>query len=84
MPIYDEAWNMPGRSAIPGGSAMNSARAANYFMNHRNRYDTVSYFGSIGEDDKGKVLEDSISSARINGCFHKTNDNPTGTCAVLV
>jgi len=35
MPIYDEIWGMEGRSAIPGGSAMNSARAANYFLKHR-------------------------------------------------
>jgi hypothetical protein len=32
MPLYDEIWNMPGRSAIPGGSALNSARSANYFL----------------------------------------------------
>lgn len=75
---------MEGRSAIPGGSAMNSARAANFFMNHRGQQNQVTYMGSIGEDDKGKVLEDSISGAGINGVFHKCNDTPTGTCAVLV
>ena len=32
MPIYDEIWNMPNREAIPGGAALNSARAANYVL----------------------------------------------------
>ena len=32
MPIYDEIWNMPNREAIPGGAALNSARAANYML----------------------------------------------------
>ena len=32
MPIYEELWNMPNREAIPGGAALNSARAANYVL----------------------------------------------------
>jgi len=32
MPIYDELWGMEGREAIPGGSALNSARACNFFL----------------------------------------------------
>ena len=32
MPIYEELWNMPNREAIPGGAALNSARAANYML----------------------------------------------------
>ena len=84
MPIYDECWNMAGRSAIPGGSAMNSARAANYFMNHRGQKGKVTYFGAIGSDPKGEVLEKSISEAGITGHFHKETETPTGTCAVLV
>jgi sugar/nucleoside kinase (ribokinase family) len=84
MPIYDECWNMESRTAIPGGSAMNSARAANYFMNHRGQTGTVTYFGAIGSDDKGEVLEKSISDAGITGNFHKETETPTGTCAVLV
>jgi len=36
MPLYDEIWNMEGKIALPGGAAMNSARAANYFLKHFN------------------------------------------------
>ena len=34
MPLYDELWNMPNREVIPGGSALNSARAANYMLSN--------------------------------------------------
>lgn len=33
MPIYDEIWNMEGRETFPGGSTLNSARGANWFLN---------------------------------------------------
>lgn len=32
MPIYDEIWGMEGKLAIPGGSALNSARATNFML----------------------------------------------------
>ena len=32
MPIYDEIWNMSEKIAVPGGSAMNSARSTNYML----------------------------------------------------
>lgn len=35
MPIYDEIWAMPGKEAFPGGSGLNSARAANYFLKNQ-------------------------------------------------
>lgn len=44
----------------------------------------VTYFGSIGNDEKGKVLENDIIGAGIEGNFHKEEDTPTGTCAVIV
>ena len=44
----------------------------------------VTYFGSIGNDEKGKVLENDILESGIEGNFHKEADTPTGTCAVIV
>lgn len=60
MPIYDELWAMEGRQAIPGGSALNSARSANYFLKNKGAEGKVTYFGCIGNDEKGKVLEDDL------------------------
>jgi len=32
MPIYEEVFHMANRIVIPGGSALNSSRAAAYFI----------------------------------------------------
>ena len=84
MPIYDELWGMEGRTAVPGGSAMNSARSVNYHLNHRGISGKVTYFGATGTDPKGEVLSKEISDSGINGYFHKETETPTGTCAVVV
>lgn len=34
LPMYDELWNMEGRQAIPGGSALNSARSTNFMLSN--------------------------------------------------
>ena len=67
MPIYDEMWNMKGRTAVPGGSAMNSARAANYFNRHKYaKFGSVTYFGAIGKDERGEVIKKDLTDVGIN------------------
>jgi len=44
----------------------------------------VTYFGSIGEDDFGKIMEDALTEAGIIPNFHKEKETPTGTCAAVV
>jgi adenosine kinase len=83
MPLYDELWNTEGRVAIPGGSALNSARATNFMLKNLGAEGRVTYFGSIGKDDKGEVLKKDLSDNGINGNF-SVSDSLTGTCAVLV
>jgi adenosine kinase len=46
--------------------------------------DSVTYFGSIGSDEKGAVLEKDLSDNGLTGVFHKDTETPTGTCAVIV
>ena len=84
MPIYDELWNMPGKETIPGGSALNSARAANYMLKHAGTQDKINYFGCIGEDEKGKEMAKVVEDAGIHGNFDINKETPTGTCAVVV
>lgn len=84
MPIYDELWNMPNREAIPGGSALNSARSTNYMLKNAGLEKQVTYFGSIGQDSKGEALEKELENAGVNAFFHKETETPTGTCAVVV
>ena len=84
MPIYDEIWKMEGKTAIPGGSAMNSARATNYMLKNQEMENRVTYFGSIGKDTRGKVIENNLKDEGINGNFNHIDDEPTGSCAVVV
>jgi adenosine kinase len=44
----------------------------------------VTYYGSIGKDEKGEVLAKDLSDNGITGNFYMDETAPTGTCAVLV
>ena len=56
MPLYDELWGMPEKQAIPGGSALNSARSTNFILKKQGLANKVIYFGSISNDEKGAFL----------------------------
>ena len=56
LPLYDEIWKMEGREAIPGGSGLNSARAVNFVLKNQGHEGSVTYIGSLGNDEKGEVL----------------------------
>jgi adenosine kinase len=43
-----------------------------------------AFFGSIGTDEVGKVLEKELEDTGVHGYFHKDEATPTGTCAVLI
>lgn len=84
MPLYDELWNTPGRLAIPGGSALNSARAMNFMLKNQGHPNYVTYFGSIAKDEKGETLEQVLEAEGVHGNFHYSTEAQTGTCAVIV
>ncbi|CDW73100.1 adenosine kinase [Stylonychia lemnae] len=83
MPIYEEIWRIEGVQKIPGGSSLNSVRSANYMLKntHPNK---CAFFGSIGNDEVGKVLEKELEDTGVHAYLHKDQDTPTGSCAVLV
>ena len=84
FPMYDEIWNMEGRLAIPGGSALNSARATNYMLKNQGIEGKVTYFGSVGKDERGESLTKNLVDDGMNANMHIQEDTPTGTCAVIV
>jgi sugar/nucleoside kinase (ribokinase family) len=43
-----------------------------------------AYFGSIGNDEVGKALEDELLKVKMHGNFHKEETLPTGTCACII
>lgn len=82
-PLYDELFNMQGRELIPGGSSLNTIRAANFMLKDTHPNKTV-YFGCIGNDTVGETLEKELESTGVHGVFHKDRETPTGTCAVII
>lgn len=75
---------MEGVEFIPGGSALNSARATNYMLSHQGIEEKVTYFGSISDDEYGKILENALTEKKIKGMFYKDSGVQTGTCGVVV
>lgn len=76
-------WKIEGIETIPGGSCLNAIRATNFMLKDTHP-GKCAYFGCIGNDKYGKVLEDELRSTGVSGYFHHDESEPTGTCAVLV
>lgn len=70
--------------AIPGGSALNSARATNFMLSNQGIEGKVTYFGSVGKDERGESLTKNLTDVGMNANMHIQEDTPTGTCAVIV
>jgi adenosine kinase len=81
--LFEELWKNENSDKIPGGSAMNVLRCANFMLkgNHPN---SCMYFGSISDDDRGKVLKDNLDQEKIQHDFSIAEDTYTGACAVVV
>lgn len=83
MPLYEELWKMEGVEIIPGGSAQNTLRAANFMLKEKHP-NKCAFVGSIGKDEKGEALERVLDKEGVISSFNKDETAPTGSCAVLV
>lgn len=83
LPLYEELWKMDGVQKIPGGSSLNTVRSANFMLKDTHA-GKCAFFGSIGQDEVGQVLEKELEDNGIHAYFHKDQETPTGSCAVLV
>ena len=83
MPLFEKLWHAEGKITIPGGSSLNTVRAANHMLKseHPNK---CAYFGSIGNDEVGKTLQRELEQNGVKGMFHIDEETPTGSCAVLI
>lgn len=63
---------------------MNSARSANWMLNHLGLPGCISYFGGSGNDADAERLENNLLENGITARFHKDANTRTGSCAVLV
>jgi sugar/nucleoside kinase (ribokinase family) len=83
MPIMDDIYNTEGTLAIPGGSALNSARTCNFTMKKSGK-GKVAFMGSIGDDIKGRTLVNCLESDGITEVMYRAENSKTATCAVVV
>lgn len=50
----------------PGGSAQNSMRILQWLYDETNKSKITTFYGGLGNDSKGKVLEKLVRSAGVD------------------
>jgi adenosine kinase len=81
--LFEEIWADEKHLLIPGGSAMNVLRSAN-FMVKATKPNSCLYYGSIAEDERGLALKAALDNEHIEYDFSITDETYTGACAVVV
>ena len=69
---------------IPGGSALNSARAANFMLKCCGHDDKIVFCGSINNDGYGLNLEKELKDRKMQTLFYKDSGKETGTCVEII
>lgn len=64
-----------------GGSVQNALRVAQWFLE---KPKVTTFFGCVGEDEYGKIIEAAARKDGVNVQYQYTTKEPTGTCAVLI
>lgn len=81
MHIFKELKETYKAEYIAGGSVQNTLRVCQWILNRPN---TSVFFGCVGEDENGKILEERALGDGVNVVYDKRPDQETGCCAVLV
>jgi adenosine kinase len=81
VPLYEELSALPGVQYIPGGATLNSIRVANWMLEEPG---LCSYVGCVGKDKYGTTMTEKCTAEGLAVPFMVTEEQPTGTCGVLV
>ena len=66
---------------IAGGATQNSMRVAQWILG---KPKSTAYFGCVGTEESGKLLEKVAKEAGVDVRYQKSEEHPTGKCAVLI
>lgn len=66
---------------IAGGSVLNSFRVAQWLIG---KPKVTTFFGCVGTDNYSKILQDKAVKDGVNVQYEHNEEQPTGTCAVLI
>ncbi|XP_043279110.1 adenosine kinase 2 isoform X2 [Venturia canescens] len=80
-PMYDELIEQYKADFIAGGSVQNTIRVAQWFLE---KPKVATYMGCVGKDKYSKILEERARNDGLNVRYQYTDEEPTGTCAVLI
>lgn len=79
--LYNELCEQFRVDYIPGGATQNTARVAQWIIQVPN---AVVYTGCIGNDHFGEILQEKIREVGVHTLYQHTDEQQTGTCAVLI
>ncbi|XP_018350637.1 PREDICTED: adenosine kinase 2 isoform X1 [Trachymyrmex septentrionalis] len=80
-PLYDELIDLYNAEFTAGGSVQNTMRVAQWFLQ---KPKITTYMGCVGKDKYSEILEDKATADGLNVRYQYTDQEPTGTCAVLI
>eukprot|EP00638_Chattonella_subsalsa_P008153 CAMPEP_0117760686 /NCGR_PEP_ID=MMETSP0947-20121206/16788_1 /TAXON_ID=44440 /ORGANISM="Chattonella subsalsa, Strain CCMP2191" /LENGTH=351 /DNA_ID=CAMNT_0005581445 /DNA_START=43 /DNA_END=1098 /DNA_ORIENTATION=- len=81
IPIYAELESNFQVDYIAGGATQNSIRVANWMLGVPH---ATSFMGCIGNDEHGKTLTEAAEKDGVQTHYMISQEQPTGTCAVLI
>jgi adenosine kinase len=84
LPLYDEIKKDSNIKYLAGGATQNSIRGAAWALSASGQKGVAHMTGSISDDENGKLLKDSATSAGVVPNYFYSKKHGTGTCAVLV
>jgi len=80
VPMYEEMADAFEVEYIAGGATQNAIRVAQWLLGKKK---SASYFGCIGNDKFGKVLQSKAEADGVNAIYQIHPQEATGTCAVV-
>ncbi|XP_018330639.1 adenosine kinase isoform X2 [Agrilus planipennis] len=79
--LYKELINNYKAEYTAGGSVQNALRVAQWVLE---KPEITTFFGCVGKDDYSKILERKARECGVNVQYQYCDNEPTGTCAVLI
>ena len=83
LAIFEELSQRRDVEFVPGGAAMNTIRVVRWMMGEVGS-GRCAYVGCLGDDEFGSILHRSLTKGGVGSHFQRSDDKPTGTCAVLI
>ena len=70
-------------SLVPGGSAQNAIRVAQWVLTKAGHRNATTFAGCVGDDSNAAIMREELRKAGVS-CFYETTNEETGACAVCL